>query len=159
MGSKNLKAITVQGNGGIRVERPADMMEWSEDFRKRIDSNEAVYGFKRRGTLGAVEMYQHIGSHFWRNNQGNMFRGNEITSDNWVKKYHKYAEVCSSDCYIACDAKYKFDGTESEAAKKSMSAKRFADPNTSPPAAVPARWICAIGPKSRTGARSPTTMA
>ena len=118
MGSKNLKAIAVQGNGGIRIDRPEDMMEWSEDFRKRIDANEAVYGFKRRGTLGAVEMYQHIGSHFWRNNQGNMFRGGEITSDNWVKKYHKYAEVCSSDCYIACDAKYKIDGTESEAAKK-----------------------------------------
>ena len=118
MGSKNLKAIAVQGNQGLPVTRPNDMLEWSDDFRQKIDSNEAVYGFKRRGTLGAVEMYQHIGSHFWRNNQGNMFRGDEIRSDNWVKKYHKYSEVCSSDCFIACDAKYKIDGTESEAAKK-----------------------------------------
>jgi aldehyde:ferredoxin oxidoreductase len=118
MGSKNLKAIAVQGNGGLPIAMPDEMLAWSDDFRQKIDSNEAVYGFKRRGTLGAVEMYQHIGSHFWRNNQGNMFRGGEITSDNWVNKYHKYSEVCSSDCFIACDAKYKIDGTESEAAKK-----------------------------------------
>lgn len=118
MGSKNLKAIAVQGNGGIRVNDPDGMLEWSDDFRQKIDTNEAVYGFKRRGTLGAVEMYQHIGSHFWRNNQGNMFRGEGITSDKWVNNFHKYAEVCSSDCFIACDAKYKMDGTESEAAKK-----------------------------------------
>ncbi|MEQ8663521.1 MAG: aldehyde ferredoxin oxidoreductase N-terminal domain-containing protein, partial [Gammaproteobacteria bacterium] len=118
LGAKNLKAIAVQGNGGIRIRRPEDMLAWSDDFRQRIDGNEAVYGFKRRGTLGAVEMYQHIGSHFWRNNQGNMFRGDEIRSDNWVKKYHKYSEVCSSDCFIACDGKYKIDGTESPAAKK-----------------------------------------
>lgn len=118
LGSKNLKAIAVQGSGGLPVARPGEMLAWSEDFRKKIDGNEAVYGFKRRGTLGAVEMYQHIGSHFWRNNQGNSFRGDEIRSDNWVKKYHKYSEVCSSDCFIACDAKYQIDGTESEAAKK-----------------------------------------
>ncbi|MCB1749693.1 MAG: hypothetical protein KDK06_21160 [Gammaproteobacteria bacterium] len=118
LGSKNLKAIAVQGNGGIRIARPPEMLGWSDDFRGRIDGNEAVYGFKRRGTLGAVEMYQHIGSHFWRNNQGNMFRGEEIRSDNWVKKYHKYSEVCSSDCFIACDGKYKIDGSESPAAQK-----------------------------------------
>lgn len=118
MGSKNLKAIAVQGSGGIRVANPKGLMDWARDFRGSIDRNEAVYGFKRRGTLGAVEMYQHIGSHFWRNNQGNMFRGEEIRSDNWVKKYHKYSEVCSADCYIACDGRYKIDGTESEKAKK-----------------------------------------
>ena len=118
LGSKNLKGIAVQGNGGIRIHEPDGLLKWSDEFRQSIDQNEAIYGFKRRGTLGAVEMYQHIGSHFWRNNQGNMFRGDEIRSDNWVKKYHKYSEVCSSDCYIACDAKYKIDGTESEAAKK-----------------------------------------
>ena len=118
MGSKNLKAIAVQGSGGVRVANPKGMLEWSRGFRASIDKNEAIYGFKRRGTLGAVEMYQHIGSHFWRNNQGNMFRGDEIRSDNWVKKYHKYSEVCSADCFIACDGRYKIDGTESEKAKK-----------------------------------------
>ena len=118
LGSKNFKGIAVQGNGGIRIDQPDGLLKWSDEFRQSIDQNEAIYGFKRRGTLGAVEMYQHIGSHFWRNNQGNMFRGDEIRSDNWVKKYHKYSEVCSSDCFIACDAKYKIDGTESDAAKK-----------------------------------------
>ncbi|MFP6680560.1 MAG: aldehyde ferredoxin oxidoreductase C-terminal domain-containing protein, partial [Gammaproteobacteria bacterium] len=118
LGSKNLKAIAVQGNGGIKINKPEGIMKWSDEFRKSLDKNEAVYGFKRRGTLGAVEMYQHIGSHFWRNGQGNMFRGGEITSDNWVKRFHKYSEVCSSDCFIACDAKYKIDGTESEPSKK-----------------------------------------
>lgn len=118
MGSKNLKAIAVQGSGGVRVANPQGLLKWSRDFRASIDRNEAIYGFKRRGTLGAVEMYQHIGSHFWRNNQGNMFRGEEVRSDNWVKKYHKYSEVCSADCYIACDGRYKIDGSESEKAKK-----------------------------------------
>ncbi len=118
MGSKNLKAIAVQGSGGVRVANPAGMLKWSREFRASIDKNEAIYGFKRRGTLGAVEMYQHIGSHFWRNNQGNMFRGDEIRSDNWVKKFHKYSEVCSADCFIACDGRYKIDGSESEKAKK-----------------------------------------
>lgn len=118
MGSKNLKAIAVQGSGGVRVANPQGLLKWSREFRASIDKNEAIYGFKRRGTLGAVEMYQHIGSHFWRNNQGNMFRGEEVRSDNWVKKYHKYSEVCSADCYIACDGRYKIDGSESEKAKK-----------------------------------------
>tara|TARA_R110002073_G_scaffold90936_1_gene214398 strand:- start:536 stop:2500 length:1965 start_codon:yes stop_codon:yes gene_type:complete len=118
LGSKNLKAIAVQGNGGIKIQRPEGIVKWSDEFRQSLDKNEAVYGFKRRGTLGAVEMYQHIGSHFWRNNQGNMFRGGEITSDNWVKRFQKYSEVCSSDCFIACDSKYKIDGTESPAAEK-----------------------------------------
>ena len=118
MGSKNLKAIAVQGSGGVRVANPAGMLKWSREFRASIDRNEAIYGFKRRGTLGAVEMYQHIGSHFWRNNQGNMFRGDEVRSDNWVKKYHKYSEVCSADCFIACDGRYKIDGSESEKAQK-----------------------------------------
>ena len=54
MGSKNLKAIAVQGSQGLPVTRPDDMLAWSDDFRQKIDSNEAVYGFKRRGTLGAV---------------------------------------------------------------------------------------------------------
>ena len=118
LGSKNLKAIAVQGNGGLPVARPQDMLAWSNDFKGRLDANEAVYGFKRRGTLGAVEMYQHIGGHSWRNNQGNTFRGEEIRSDNWVKKYQKYSEVCSSDCFIACDSKYKIEGNETEAAAK-----------------------------------------
>ena len=118
LGSKNFKGIAVQGNGGIRIDNPDGLLKWSDEFRQSIDKNEAIYGFKRRGTLGAVEMYQHIGSHFWRNNQGNMFRGDDIRSDNWVKNFHKYSEVCSSDCFIACDAKYKIEGTESEAAKK-----------------------------------------
>ena len=118
LGSKNLKAIAVQGNGGLPVARPKEMLDWSNDFKGKLDSNEAVYGFKRRGTLGAVEMYQHIGGHSWRNNQGNTFRGEEIRSDNWVKKYQKYSEVCSSDCFIACDSKYKIEGTETEAAAK-----------------------------------------
>ena len=118
LGSKNLKAIAVQGSGGVRVENPRGLLNWSKDFKASIDRNEAIYGFKRRGTLGAVEMYQHIGSHFWRNNQGNMFRGDDIRSDNWVKKYHKYSEVCSADCFIACDGRYKIDGSESEKAKK-----------------------------------------
>lgn len=118
LGSKNFKGIAVQGNGGIKIDKPDGLLKWSDEFRQSIDQNEAIYGFKRRGTLGAVEMYQHIGSHFWRNNQGNMFRGENINSDNWVKNFHKYSEVCSSDCFIACDAKYKIDGTESEAAKK-----------------------------------------
>ncbi len=118
LGSKNLKAIAVQGNGGLPVTRPKDMLEWSHDFKTKLDNNEAVYGFKRRGTLGAVEMYQHIGGHSWRNNQGNTFRGEEIRSDNWVKKYQKYSEVCSSDCFIACDSKYKIEGNETAAAAK-----------------------------------------
>ena len=118
LGSKNLKAIAVQGSGGIKIHNPMGLLKWSEEFRKKIDSNEAIYGFKRRGTLGAVEMYQHIGSHFWRNNQGCLFRGDEVRSDNWVKRYHKYSEVCSADCFIACDGRYKIDGTESEKSKK-----------------------------------------
>lgn len=118
MGSKNLKAIAVQGSGGIKVHNPQGMLKWSADFRRRIDANEAIYGFKRRGTLGAVEMYQHIGSHFWRNNQGCLFRGDEVRSDNWVRKFHKYSEVCSADCFIACDGRYKLDGSESPKAAK-----------------------------------------
>jgi aldehyde:ferredoxin oxidoreductase len=46
-----------------------------------------------------------------------MFRGEEVRSDNWVKKYHKYSEVCSSDCFVACDGRYKIEGHESERAK------------------------------------------
>ena len=118
MGSKNLKAIAVQGDGGLKVDNPAGLLNWSNEFRRSLDANEAVYGFKRRGTLGAVEMYQHIGSHFWRNNQGSLFRGEEVRSDKWVDKYHKYSEVCSADCFIACDGRYKIEGNESEQAKK-----------------------------------------
>ena len=118
MGSKNLKAIAVQGNLGIKVDNPGGLLDWSDDFRHKIDTNEAGYGFKRRGTLGAVEMYQRIGGNFWRNNQGALFRGEEVRSDNWVKKYHKYSEVCSSDCYIACDGRYKIEGNESDKAEK-----------------------------------------
>ena len=117
MGSKNLKAIAVQGNGGVKIDNPNGLLEWSDDFRQKLDGNEAAYGFKRRGTLGAVEMYQRIGGNFWRNNQGALFRGEEVRSDNWVKKYHKYSEVCSSDCYIACDGRYKIEGHESDRAK------------------------------------------
>ncbi len=117
MGSKNLKAIAVQGNKSIKIHDPQALLQWSDGFRKKLDSNEAGYGFKRRGTLGAVEMYQRIGGNFWRNNQGTMFRGEEVRSDNWVKKFHKYSEVCSSDCYLACDGRYKIEGHESERAK------------------------------------------
>ncbi len=118
MGSKNLKAIVVQGNKGIKIKKPLDLLQWSDGFRQRIDTNEAGYGFKRRGTLSAIEMYQRIGGNFWRNNQGSLFRGDEVRSDNWVKKYHKYSEVCSSDCYVACDGRYKIEGHESPQAKR-----------------------------------------
>jgi aldehyde:ferredoxin oxidoreductase len=118
MGSKNLKAIAVQGNKGIKVNNPLGMLRWADGFRQKLDANEAGYGFKRRGTLGAVELYQRIGGNFWRNNQGSLFRGEEVRSDNWVKKFHKYSEVCSADCYIACDGRYKIEGHESPRAQR-----------------------------------------
>jgi aldehyde:ferredoxin oxidoreductase len=118
MGSKNLKAIAVQGNKGVKIHDPQALLRWSDGFRKKIDANEAGYGFKRRGTLSAIEMYQRIGGNFWRNNQGTLFRGDEVRSDNWVKKYHKYSEVCSSDCFVACDGRYRIEGNESPQAKK-----------------------------------------
>ena len=58
-----------------------------------------------------------------------MFRGEEVRSDNWVKKYHKYSEVCSSDCYIACDGRYKIEGTRIRRSSESMSASLFATRN------------------------------
>jgi aldehyde:ferredoxin oxidoreductase len=118
MGSKNLKGIAVQGNKGIRVADPQRLLRWADGFRKKIDANEAGYGFKRRGTLAAIEMYQRIGGNFWRNNQGNLFRGEEVRSDNWVKKFHRYSEVCSADCFVACDGRYKIQGHESAQAGK-----------------------------------------
>ena len=118
LGSKNLKAIAVQGNKGIRVADPQRLLRWADGFRKKIDANEAGYGFKRRGTLAAIEMYQRIGGNFWRNNQGNLFRGEEVRSDNWVKKFHRYSEVCSADCFVACDGRYKIEGHESAQAGK-----------------------------------------
>ena len=155
MGSKNLKAIAVQGNKGIKIADPQGLLRWADGFRKKIDSNEAGYGFKRRGTLGAIEMYQRIGGNFWRNNQGTLFRGDEVQSDKWVKKFHKYSEVCSSDCFVACDGRYKIEGHESPRAQH-MWAKNSAIPNTSRPVAVPVRWTYAIGRTLPTGEKSPT---
>lgn len=117
-GSKNLKAITAQGNKGVPIHDPQTLFEWAQTFRAEIDGNRVFDGFKRRGTLGAIEMYNTIGGNYWRNNQGIFIESEAVRSDLWLNKFHRYAKVCSADCFLACDGEYKLTGDESPLAER-----------------------------------------
>ncbi len=117
-GSKNLKAITAQGNQGLPVRDPQFLLRWMHQFRADVDANPVIDGYKRRGTLGGIEMYNTIGGNYWRNNQGIYIESEAVRSEVWLEKFHRYAKVCSADCFIACDGDYKLTGTETPLASR-----------------------------------------
>jgi len=52
MGSKNLKAISVRGTGGVKIKDPEKLMEATEKFRQEIDRSGRHHG--GRGTYGTL---------------------------------------------------------------------------------------------------------
>lgn len=54
MGSKNLKAVAVRGNGYIRVQDPQGFMEELGRIRARLDASVGMRRLRRYGTLGAA---------------------------------------------------------------------------------------------------------
>ena len=70
MGSKNLKALVIQGTGAIRVAQPQRFMETVARIRKMFEGIKSVEGMRKYGTLRGLEAKQKICGVNFKNFQG-----------------------------------------------------------------------------------------
>ena len=111
MGSKNLKAVAVRGDGGVRVARPADLMEKVKRFERNILEKSALVGtYRQGGTLGAYLIPGENRPHGVRN-LNEAFWGSEALQGVSREKFDQYRlrKHGCSNCPVHCSAVFKVD--------------------------------------------------
>lgn len=75
MGSKNLKAIAVRGNKGVKVKDMAAFLQAAAVSNKRIANSKGAKGLTKRGTMPMMNVTNSYGSLPTRNNREVQFDG------------------------------------------------------------------------------------
>ncbi len=100
MGSKNLKAITVQGTGDIEVADPAQLKQLIQAIYK-ILAGPMMNDFIEYGTPGTLNQLNELGILPTRNWQTGVFEGHEKISAEALMKYITKKVGCQS-CPVPC---------------------------------------------------------
>ncbi len=112
MGSKNLKAVAVQGTGTVEVANPDDFGKIESRIRKVLREDPSLQVKANSGLGTDTENYNDLGLLFIKNFQEVGFdRVSEIGYEK-VKKYYKKKISCGSDCPVACDRLVRIDEGE-----------------------------------------------
>lgn len=102
MGSKNLKAIAVNGSKPIGVSDPDKFLQLRKEIMRRIEEDPFVPNIKKYGTTGLVEVMNEIGRFPTKNFQTGVFpEAGKISGDAIVEKYKISDKACHA-CPIAC---------------------------------------------------------
>ncbi len=100
MGSKNLKAIAVQGTGGVQVAHIDEMLEFLKDYYETI--KQKTWFFKEWGTLGMFNMTNRTGVNPTRYWQKGTFDDFEKINGEAIKKEIEVKNRACYSCVIAC---------------------------------------------------------
>ena len=112
MGSKNLKAIAIQGTGTVEVSNPAQFRKIEAQVRKLLATDPGLQGKAKYGLGKDTENYNDMGLLFVKNFQEVGFdRVTEIGYDA-VKKYYRSVLPCVTDCPVLCNRLVRIDEGE-----------------------------------------------
>ncbi len=111
MGSKNLKAIVVQGEGEVEIEN----LEEFEKFRNWLieEAKEKLQSLSKYGTPGMVDVVNEVGAFPTRYWSKGRFEGAKKINAESLLKYVKRKTACYA-CNVACGLLAEVDGEEVE---------------------------------------------
>ena len=102
MGSKNLKAIAVRGNQGVRVARPRDYMSAIWSYHEHLAESPGRQGLTELGTAPTVDLVNTFGGLPTRNFTAGQFEGTEAINGESIKENWLVANKACFACNIAC---------------------------------------------------------
>ncbi len=102
MGSKNLKAIAVRGNQGVRVARPRDYMSAIWSYHEHLAESPGRQGLTELGTAPTVDLVNAFGALPTRNFTAGQFEGTEAINGESIKENWLVANKACFACNIAC---------------------------------------------------------
>jgi aldehyde:ferredoxin oxidoreductase len=109
MGSKRLKAVVVQGDGGVTLANPQLFGDLAKKWRKLNNESDGAKLRGQFGTAGSLELYHSFGDLPTRNFTTGVFpEYGDLTGQEIIGKYFHKHETCWS-CSIAHDKKLKFE--------------------------------------------------
>jgi aldehyde:ferredoxin oxidoreductase len=103
MGSKNLKAIAVQGTGTVKVYDQAKFRKLEKKIRDALAEEPALQNKAKYGLGKDTEAYNDMGLLPVKNFQEVGFEGISGIGYDAVKRYYKKVVECESDCPVRCD--------------------------------------------------------
>lgn len=112
MGSKNLKAIVVDGTDAVGVENPDELRDIIEEATNVPVSDTAAKSnlkmFEQHGTMGYLDLGMTLGDPPSKLFQSGIFPTREIDAVAWREKYHVTSTSCFN-CPIACGKETEFN--------------------------------------------------
>ena len=109
MGSKNLKAIAVQGTGTIELANPVKFKEISAMVMKLLKEDPGLKLLAENSMASAADGAVMSGLQSVKNYQGTKFDGINNVGYKAVKKYIKNIIHCTSSCPVDCDRLVQID--------------------------------------------------
>lgn len=104
MGSKKLKAVVVRGTGGVKSERPQEMMDAILHIRDQLAAHPVTgQGLKAYGTEILVNIVNEVGGLPLRNGRDGSYydKADDISGEALAQKYLLRSKGCFG-CSIAC---------------------------------------------------------
>lgn len=102
MGSKNLKAISVRGTGGVKVADPQAFLKAVWEMRSVMESNPGYAAFGELGTAATIDLTNSFGGLPTRNFLEGQFEEYENLNGNTIKDTRMVANKACFACTIAC---------------------------------------------------------
>ena len=102
MGSKNLKALALQGNQTVDVAMPGATHQYSLDLSKR-SLGAATEKYRELGTMANVSVFNRLGTLPTRNFRESTFEGAEKVSGEHLHQEHLAKNASCANCTIGCE--------------------------------------------------------
>ncbi len=102
MGSKNLKAIALQGSNSVPVNDPESLNTIGKDLTQR-SLGPATEKYRTLGTMANVSVFNRLGTLPTRNFQQSTFdKAEEVSGEEFVRSHHVKNAHCAN-CTIGCE--------------------------------------------------------
>ena len=102
MGSKNLKALALQGSQTVDVAMPGATHQYSLDLSKR-SLGTATEKYRELGTMANVSVFNRLGTLPTRNFRESTFEGAEKVSGEHLHQEHLAKNASCANCTIGCE--------------------------------------------------------
>ena len=102
MGSKNLKALALQGSQTVDVAMPGATHQYSLDLSKR-SLGAATEKYRELGTMANVSVFNRLGTLPTRNFRESTFEGAEKVSGEQLHQEHLAKNASCANCTIGCE--------------------------------------------------------
>ncbi len=102
MGSKNLKALALEGSQTIDVAMPGATHQYSLDLSKR-SLGAATEKYRELGTMANVSVFNRLGTLPTRNFRESTFEGAEKVSGEHLHQEHLAKNASCANCTIGCE--------------------------------------------------------